>query len=279
MEEQVEKRSIFDKTRIISRNGLKYIVILAMLLDHIAHFIPQSSAWFYILRGFGRLTGPTMAFFLVEGYFHTHDIKKYLLRLGIFALISHIPFVFFETGQFAPIWLYEGNVTVGNATYFYLTGIDKTFAIFNTSVIFTLLLGLLTIWMWDKAKFNIVFKILITIGVMFLSFWGDWCYMDIAFCLIFYFFRKKPVLKWVAFTAIVVLYVFSIFPLHGLWPLECTPKFVPYRFATLLVLPITEFFYSGKGGKKNAFNKWFFYIFYPAHLIILGIIFRLILGM
>ena len=30
--------------------------------------------------------------------------------------------------------------------------------------------------------------------------------------------------------------------------------------------------YNGKGGSKSAFNKWFFYVFYPLHLIILGIL-------
>lgn len=73
----------------LNRNQLKYLVIVAMVIDHIAAaFLSNDSAITVIMRMIGRLTAPTMAFFIVEGYFHTKNKKKYALRLFIFSLIS-----------------------------------------------------------------------------------------------------------------------------------------------------------------------------------------------
>ena len=46
----------------------------------------------------GRLTGPTMCFFIAEGYRKTRSFPRYLLRLGVFALISQLPFTYYSMG-------------------------------------------------------------------------------------------------------------------------------------------------------------------------------------
>jgi uncharacterized membrane protein len=61
----------------INRNQLKYIAIVAMLIDHIAWaFVPTYTVLGEVMHFIGRLTGPVMAYFLAEGYIHTHDRKK-----------------------------------------------------------------------------------------------------------------------------------------------------------------------------------------------------------
>ena len=68
----------------MNRNQLKYLVIIAMLIDHIAWvFIPMASVLGQIMHFIGRLTAPTMVYFISEGYYYTHNIKKYALRLGV----------------------------------------------------------------------------------------------------------------------------------------------------------------------------------------------------
>lgn len=77
----------------LNRNQLKYLVIAAMLIDHIAWaFVPTASLLGQVMHIIGRLTGPTMAYMLAEGYHYTRNVKKYAMRLGIFAVISWLPF-------------------------------------------------------------------------------------------------------------------------------------------------------------------------------------------
>ena len=72
---------------------LKLIAIITMLIDHIAAvLIPSDTMLWLVMRCIGRLAFPIFVFLLVEGFHHTRDVKKYLLRLGAFALISEVPF-------------------------------------------------------------------------------------------------------------------------------------------------------------------------------------------
>ena len=85
----------------MNRNQLKYIAIIAMIIDHIGMFLLSSGlgdapasqvALYALLRTIGRLTGPLMLFFLTEGYVHTSSKIKYGIRLLVFGIISQIPY-------------------------------------------------------------------------------------------------------------------------------------------------------------------------------------------
>lgn len=107
--------------RGISGTALKYIACITMLIDHIGASCLEAgvlrpaldsgvlsaetltSVPLYqldsVLRFTGRLAFPIFCFLLVEGFTHTHDVKKYLGRMVLFALISEVPFdlAFFRT--------------------------------------------------------------------------------------------------------------------------------------------------------------------------------------
>ena len=81
----------------LSGSTLKLIAIVTMFIDHlgVVAFETQISNYmvpYYIMRLIGRLAFPIFCFLLVEGFFHTRDVKKYALRLLVFAFISEIPF-------------------------------------------------------------------------------------------------------------------------------------------------------------------------------------------
>ena len=84
----------------LNRNLLKYIAIIAMVLDHVAFlFIPPFSLSYQICRFIGKLTAPIMCYFLAEGYNYTSSKVKYGTRLLIFAIISQFAFslAFYKT--------------------------------------------------------------------------------------------------------------------------------------------------------------------------------------
>lgn len=224
------------KSLSLNRNQLKYLVIAAMLIDHIAWaFVPTASLLGQIMHFIGRLTGPTMAYMLAEGYCYTRNVKKYALRLGIFALLSWIPFSYFEYGK---IGLQFG-------------------------VIYTLFLSLLGIWLWDKGNCAKPVKVLGIIGLCILSLFGDWALFDVLWGLFLFVFREKPKAKWFAFCCVGIF--------------ACSPILLQkwemlFQVGIFMVPLLIQFCYNGESGSKKPFHKWFFYVFYPAHLLVLGLL-------
>ncbi len=103
----IDKQPVTTQKRGISGSTLKIIAIITMLIDHIgavviAPVMIQRSGNLYmeddlygiysLLRTIGRIAFPIFCFLLVEGFVHTRNVKRYAIRLGLFAIISEIPF-------------------------------------------------------------------------------------------------------------------------------------------------------------------------------------------
>ncbi len=234
----------------LNRNQIKYIVIVAMLIDHIAwSFVDAVNP---VLGGcmhfVGRLTGPTMAYFVGEGYFYTRDICSYQKRLALFALISWPAYVYFEFGSLF-LRLNNGLILPQPAQ----------------SVIFTLFLGITAIRVWESPKMNKPVKIACIALLCLLSCVGDWPIMDILGCLFVHVYRDRPKAKWTAFTLtflipIALMMIFADF------------RYMWFQTGALLVPLMLGFLYNGQCGSKAKIHKWFFYLFYPAHLALLGLL-------
>lgn len=115
----------------LNSNHLKIIAIIAMTIDHFSDLIFPgfpANPFAIFLHIIGRLTAPIMWFFICEGYFHTHNVKKYILRLFIFAIISHFAYCFAFGINFIPF----------------------SSGIFNqTSVMYPLFISVLVMWVRD----------------------------------------------------------------------------------------------------------------------------------
>ena len=208
--------------KLLNNFTLKMIAILAMAIDHIgAVLFPQ----YDIFRIVGRIAFPIFAFTLVEGFMHTKDIKKYMLRLGVLALISEVPFdlVFFGT----PLEFGHQNVF---------------FTMFLGIAMRYLFLKNVSIW----RQFVVVFGMLLLAELLR----TDYSSAGLFTIFMFYQWRGSNLLK-LAGMAFV-----NLFYLGGL-----------QGYACFAAIPIAM--YNGERGPKC---KWFFYWFYPVHLLVIYLI-------
>lgn len=226
----------------LSANALKWIAIIAMTCDHFAYlFVPVVTPAGQFLHAFGRLTAPIMSFFIAEGYYHTGNLKNYFVRLGLFALLSHLPFTFFASGgRFEPLH--------------------------STGVIYTLFLGLGALTVAQHKRMHVLLKLLVLSGIFLLSLWGDWRYYIVLWVLIFGLVRENKALRMLLFGAVAVMS--AIEPIIGqpLW----VAQYYLYGFAALLAIPLL-LLYNGTRGKGK--SKYFFYIYYPAHTLALTVLY------
>lgn len=234
MEEQLTKTR-----RGLSGAVLKYIAMVSMLVDHGATaFEADMGEYFYWLHAFGRLAFPLFCFLLVEGSLHTSNMKEYLGAIGVFAVISEVPFDMVMSGQLHSIW--------------------------SCNVMWTLGLGLLAIFIWQtlvegnvpaKATSTVVIDWLIAAlsiaGILILAYVirTDYGAIGVALILALYIFRNQLIIRDLSAAALLV----------SLGRIE------------VFAIPAIALFhtYNGERGRQP---KWLFYVFYPAHLLILGII-------
>ena len=266
----------------MSTFALKLIAIIAMLIDHIgAIFIsPITDPELYVLfRGIGRLSFPIFAFLLVEGYGHTKDARKYLIRLGTFALISELPF------DFAFYQVHYGTGIISDIQSLFDHGfqIEKLKNILvnlnaHQNIFFTLFLGLILIYLMDqvdkKYRNNIImsnlFDTLLTVGICAVAYFfnSDYDIAGILLITIFYLFRGNKIMQSMS------LFIISATLLSNIQEFRQTGNILSIisMLATFAMIPIA--FYNGKKGKDI---KYFFYIFYPMHLLILFLIYQILI--
>lgn len=224
-------------------NTLKIIAIMAMLIDHIAwRFVPTATPLGIIMHIIGRLTMPIMCFFIAEGFFHTRNKRKYAIRLLLFAIISQIPFAYQQSGHILPQYhnLFD--------------------AIESINVIFTLFLGLIALWVC-KSNLHKAKKVLLVIGCCVLAMACDWALFGVLYVLAFGLNRANFKRQAAWFSAV------TVFMVTGSAIMSTEQLF---QVGVLLSLPLL-YLYNGKRG-GYAWSKWAFYVFYPLHLLILGLI-------
>ncbi len=210
---------------------LKIIGLITMFLDHYQFMIGGSE----IFRIIGRVAFPIFAFTLSEGYVHTRNLKKYLLRIFCFAVGIQILFILFGYGSIVNIF-------------------------------FTLFFGLVAIYILNlkkdlvKEPFMKVIKVILIAGILYLAqvLQLDYGAYGILLIMIFNAFRNDKLKILMSF---LVLNMFNIiFP--NVFQIIDTQIFS-------LISLIFIFMYNGEKGKSI---RYFFYLFYPVHFFILGVI-------
>ena len=249
-----DSKDSFVKQYGLNGFALKIIAIITMLIDHIGAGLFPSQIW---LRMIGRLAFPIFAFLICEGFIHTRDVKRYALRLGIFALISEIPFNLLHS-----YYLFDPSAQ---------------------NIFLTLLIGLLTIYGVNKFaaagprsrgenlnaaagprsrggnafdSLNIIQVLILLAGLLTAQFLRtDYGAFGVAIIFIYYFLRGKRKLALIFMAAANIL----------LGALDFSMGFLPLQaLAGLAAFPLLLY-----NGNKGPSVKYLFYVFYPAHITII----------
>lgn len=243
----------------LTGSNLKWIAIITMFIDHIGaavlergllpqiansvlagnafDFLPADYRFWYhvnvIFRFIGRLAFPIFCFLLVEGFLHTKNKRNYALRLGLFALISEIPFD--------------------------LAFHDSLLELTSQNVFFTLFLGLIVLWSLRYFEESLPapmapLRYLVAVTGMLVAhfFQTDYAAFGILLIVLLYEFRNNR--KWQCIAGALLTL--------------CNSYAAPLSFLFL-------WFYNEERGKQ--LPKYFFYAFYPAHLLLLVVIRMLLL--
>lgn len=246
-----------NKLRIngISSFTLHILAMSLMLCDHLWATLFPAQEW---LTCIGRIAFPIFAFMIVEGYYHTSDVSKYMKRLLVFAIISEIPF----------------NLIYGSSIFYPL----------HQNVLWTFLLALLTIKLIEKIKsigkwwlsWPLILIILYCINIIGTLLMIDYFGAGILMILVFYFFHYRN--WWCFLGQLICLGYINIEVLGGYYyPIIIDGhefKLVQQSFALLALLPIC--LYKGKQGYHSRWFQYLCYAFYPAHLLIIYLIWQCI---
>lgn len=259
---------IFDK---LSGYKLKYLALFCMLADHTGvifrALLPQPA--YFLLRAVGRLSFPLFAFLLTEGFFHTKNRKKYGLRLLLFAFLSELPFDLafgsfdLAFSSFDPAFSSFGFPAAAAGI------LSETFV--RQNVFFTLFSGFAAMCLLEKYSAYAV-PVFLFFGVLGEGFRTD-CGAAGIFCiLLFYFFRKKmPAGLFIQDVPDRPSLVRTGLPAAGaicvcLLPLILLLDYpLPIRLCTFAAA-VPVLMYDGSQGEGS---KYFFYLFYPSHLLLL----------
>lgn len=259
-----------ESRRAVTARTLKWIAAVTMLVDHIgavlvyglimhadsmpfAFSVSGAISLYYWMRRIGRVAFPLFALGIVEGFFHTRNRVRYLLRLYLAALLFEIPFDL------------AFNDHVLEAGY--------------QNVCFTFVIALMALMGFDRVRnsrlprpASVTLVVLIGVAAPVLAELMQTDYgaagvvgIELAYAVAVACEGRSlprpwtvPVLQHAVIVAPLLLYGFRSF-----WCLAGLPFVALYRGAR-----------GGKLGAKHLFSKrldrWFFYLFYPAHLLILA---------
>lgn len=266
----------------ISKNGLngtdlKFLALIFMVLDHIHYFFSYTGLvpeWFSML---GRLAAPIFLFCVAEGFSHTHDRKKYFLRIWLISMgMGAVQYVMAATGLFVrPDGFVPRN------------------AIFMNFVI------LIVVWQgmdwirerkWGKGIACVVLPLAWPIlamlvisrfpalagaaGILFYTVFPSWSVIIdgglpyVIFGMIFYAFRQK---KGVQLSLFVLYELYQYFFMVAMQlriapGFELSWMFTQYYewYGAFAALPLSCY-----NGQRGAGHKYFFYVFYVAHVYVL----------
>ena len=238
------------KYKVLNRDVIKYIAMLTMLLNHISTIFMESGSFLSeFFLDIGYFTAITMCYFLVEGYQYTHSKKAYAIRLLLFALISEVPYCLAFTQ-------------------------DGIIGFEGLNMMFTLLICFGILVVFERTS-NKGLRFTYTLFSIIFSLFCSWAILAPIFTLLFIWSKGSD--KKIKLSFIIAVLLFAAFNLAGGIGRFSVTTNILYALGSMVGTGLSGivivYLYNGKRMEKGrVFSKWFFYWFYPVHLLILGLI-------
>ena len=234
----------------ISSAGLHLLAMFFMLLDHLWATVVPGNGWMTCL---GRLAFPIFAFLIAEGYYHTKNPKKYMMRLLLCAVVSEIPFNLMYAGRiFYPI---------------------------HQNVLWTFLMALGLIMWNDKLRGAALWRRCVRFGLSLLAGFllgtltmVDYYGFGVMMVLVFWFFHGSGWLTRLG--QFLGLYWINVELMGGLvYEFEALGRvWVLHQQGLALLALIPIWLYTGRKGFDRPWFRRFCYLFYPAHMLVLALL-------
>ncbi len=235
--------------RSLSRDMIKVLAVVAMTLCHISQVFLVPGACGQAMRCMGSFTAAVMCWFVTEGVEKTSSPVNYAKRLMFFAVLSQIPYCLAFTK-------------------------DRVISWQGLNMIYSLLMVMLMVFFLDTEP-DRRWRILYTAAAAAASLAGDWSPWLMLFTLLFVWAGKDRTRMCVSFLVSFAVYSGSVFfhrILFGEGAWKALAGAAGEGAGILAAGCLICFVYNGKRGRFPNAGKWFFYVYYPLHLAVIGII-------
>lgn len=261
------------------QDGLKVIAMLSMLIDHMGLlFFPDQLLW----RQIGRLAFPLYAYFLAQGFEYTSSRRRYFFRLLLFGLISQLPFVYLNRGAELDLWqvnqvlllLYSGLVLLvleqAKKRKHWGSKLGIALVAIGLALVPEVLLFQFPQLSLSYASYGVL------LSMLFYWFDGRWLPLSIGFFLLSWYYPYGMFARIVG-----EQFVSGFTNVRAIWELYRLVGDGYFSFSSfwlqnyaLLALPVI---YTGRAFPSEwRINRWLYYWFYPAHMVVLLGIYQLL---
>ena len=229
---------------MMNREQIKLLAIIAMTVNHTAFaLVPKGTMLYEIMIDIGYLTAVTMCYFLVEGYYYTRSKAAYMQRLLTVAVISQVPY----------------TLALG---------------LMQLNMMFTLLICFVVLWVMDKVKQKVLMIILVCI-LFCMTYFCDWAFKAVVFTVLFNVTYRQKQSFIIPYSA--VFFIQFTLSLYGYMQKNTILWSVVFAFGSAFGIIVSGYLiikkYNGKcADKHKSLWKWLFYIYYPAHLLLLWLL-------
>lgn len=234
----------------LDTNFLKIIAIVSMVIDHAGKMFFAGTPYYGLMRIIGRLAFPIFCYCLTVGSLYTRSMPKYLLRVGIMAIVSQPIYVLalaHVSGAMTAL-SFAGNPVQAALEWYWLS-------LRTPNIMFSLFAGLLLIFTIQEKKY--IATAVVAIAVWYLRSYLNYGLEGILLMLLFYAFCDRPL------TSIVWVGGFMLW--WGLSGSGYTFRSVRFGIQMFALLALPLIYIPMRTNIK--LNKYVFYLFYPLHLL------------